>query len=147
MDAFFKYLNILPMPVWIGMMFAPDHRLTERASRSSTVFIIAALNYLVALLLSIRGTRRNGEQIPLDFTSLEGVRKGLGTREGTTGAWAHMLALDLFVGAWIYRQARALNAPAPIRVVSILFAMMAGPVGLLIFLLWRIFGAGRPEQL
>jgi hypothetical protein len=40
MEWFFRYINTLPMPLWLAMMFAPRHPLTERASRSSTVFIV-----------------------------------------------------------------------------------------------------------
>jgi hypothetical protein len=49
-----------------------------------------------------------------------------------------MLALDLFAGAWIYRQARRLNAPAGVRLLALLFTLMTGPFGLLIFLMWRL---------
>ena len=56
-----------------------------------------------------------------------------------------MLALDLFTGAWIYRQCQRLNAPAWIRIPALLFTLMAGPFGLLIFLVWR-FLMGQAER-
>ena len=57
-----------------------------------------------------------------------------------------MLALDLFTGAWIYRQCQRLNAPAWIRIPALLFTLMAGPFGLLFFLTWRFLvpNAKRP---
>lgn len=147
MDNFFKYLNIFPMPLWLAMIFAPEHPATERASRSSSIFIVAALNYLVSLLLAIIRGVQDEETPPPSFTSLAGVRSGLSSRSGTLAAWSHMIALDLFAGAWIYRQARRLNAPGWVRVLSLLFAMMAGPVGLAIFLLWRSLGTEKGEPL
>lgn len=102
METLFRFINIYPMPIWLGMMFAPKHRFTEKASRSSVLFGFAALNYLIALLVSMRSGASKDQGLP-DFTSLNGVSNSLGTREGALGAWSHMLALDLFTGAWIYR--------------------------------------------
>ena len=32
METLFKLINAFPMPVWLAMMFPPNHPLTERAS-------------------------------------------------------------------------------------------------------------------
>lgn len=144
METYFRYLNLFPMPLWLAMLFAPNHPLTERGSRSSTVFGVAALNYLGALLLALR--QGSGDRMP-DFTTLDGIRRGLANRPGALAAWSHMLALDLFTGAWIYRQARRLDAPAWVRIPSLLFTLLAGPFGLLLFLLWRSLGGGKGEAL
>ena len=142
MDIFFKYLNIFPMPLWLAMMFAPKHPLTNRMARSTSVFGITAIHYLLSL---INAMRHGGEA--MDLTTLDGVSKGLGTKEGALAGWAHFLALDFFTGAWIYRQCQRLNAPSWIRIPALLFTLMAGPFGLLIFLLWRGIGAQRGEAL
>ena len=145
MDKFFTYVNSIPMPVWLAMMFAPRHHLTERLSRSSTVFGISALHYVISLIIAMRQGQQEGTKI--DFTSLKGVQSMMSTREGTTAAWTHMIALDLFTGAWIYRQCRRLSAPAWVRIPSLFFTLMAGPFGLLLFLIWRTFGANKGEAL
>lgn len=145
MDRFFQYLNALPIPLWLAMMFAPRHPLTERASRSSTIFALAAVNYIVALALALRQGRAAG--VKGDFTSLRGVNALLGTPGGTLAAWAHMLALDLFTGAWIYHQCRRLAAPAWVRIPSLFGTLMAGPAGLLFFLGWRAWRTGNEALL
>ncbi len=140
MNRFFSYLNLFPMPLWMAMMFAPRHPLTERASRSSVVFGIAAINYVIGLALALRAGRNGDAQG--SFTSLDGIRALMSTRQGTLAAWAHMLALDLFTGAWIYRQCHRLDAPTWVRVPALFATLMAGPAGLLYFLGWRVFGRG-----
>lgn len=144
MENYFRYLNLFPLPLWLAMLFAPEHPLTERGSRSSAVFGIGALNYVGALLLAMR--RGSAEGLP-DFTTLEGIREGMSSQPGALAAWSHMLALDLFTGAWIYRQARRLNAPAWVRIPSLVLAFAAGPAGLLLFLLWRTLGTGKGQAL
>ncbi|HSG16281.1 MAG TPA: ABA4-like family protein [Anaerolineae bacterium] len=146
METLFRFISAYPMPLWLAMMFAPKHRLTERAARSSSLFGFAAFNYLLALFVGIRSSAKEDQGFP-DFTSLQGISSNLGTTEGALGAWSHMLALDLFTGAWIYRQCRRLNAPAWVRIPALLFTLMTGPFGLLLFLFWRLIGSGEGEAL
>jgi hypothetical protein len=146
MNRFFQYLNMAPMPLWLAMMFFPNHRLTERAAHSSTVLGLAALHYVAALGVAMRQTE-DQDKIVAGVQSLDGVRAMLGTRQGTLAAWAHMLALDLFTGAWIYRECRRLHAPAYVRIPALFFTLMTGPFGLVLFLLWRMTGGRRGEAI
>jgi hypothetical protein len=145
LERFFQYINTLPMPLWLAMMFAPRHPLTERASRSGALFVVMGAHSLGTLAAAIVAGRRAG--VKVDLTKLEGVRAGLSTREGAVSTWMHMLALDLFAGTWIYRECRRLDAPAWVRVSSLFGTLMAGPVGLLFFLLWRIIARRGGEAL
>lgn len=147
MDKLFQYVNSFPMPLWLAMMFAPNHPLTDKASRSSTVLGLSALNYVLAIINAFRQDQSESGSANIDFMSLEGVRKGLATPQGALAGWAHMLALDLFTGAWIFRQCQRLGAPHWVRVGALFFTLMTGPFGLILFLLWRTFGAGLGEQL
>ncbi len=147
MDKFFQYLNFFPMPLWLAMMFAPRAAITQKASRSSVVFGLAAVNYVASLGLALSAGRKSGGAQAPDFTSLEGIRGGLSSREGALAAWSHMLALDLFAGAWIYRESLRLNAPAWVRIPSLAFTLLAGPFGLLLFLVWRVLGGRQSPQL
>ena len=145
MESFFRYINLFPMPLWLAMMFAPNHPMTRRASRSTGVFAIAAINYLLSLFIGIRSGESSDQGLP-DFTSLEGISRGLGTKGGALGVWSHLLALDLFTGAWIYRQCTRLRAPSWVRVLALFFTLMTGPFGLLLFLVWRLIaGVGSEE--
>jgi len=140
-EQYYRYISALPLPLWLAMILAPRSRVTQRMARSSTIFILTGLAYLAALAEMLRG---GGP--PPDFSSLDGLRRGFGTHEGALGAWAHLLALDLFTGAWIYRQSIRLRAPAWIRTGALLFTFVSGPFGLVIFLLWRQLSGG-PEAL
>ena len=67
----------------------------------------------------------------LDF---DGLRVTLATPLGFLAGWTHYLAFDLFVGAWIVREALRLDLePRP----ALLFALFVGPIGLAAFLLQR----------
>ncbi len=143
LQRFFTFANLLPMPVWLAMMFAPGHPLTERASRSSAVFIVVGLNYAASLAMAILGGKGQPSVSPMEMASLDGVARGLGSRRGALAGWTHMLALDLFAGAWIYGQCRQLGAPGYVRVPALMATLMAGPLGLVGFLIWRALAGSR----
>jgi hypothetical protein len=143
MDKFFQFVNLLPMPLWLAMMFAPNQPITKKASRSSFVFIVVCLNYMLSLLNAMRGG--DEKMTAVDFTSLDGIRRGLGTPEGALAGWTHMLALDLFTGAWIYRQCQQQAAPAWVRIPALAFTLMTGPFGLFLFLILRMIGSRQDE--
>jgi len=145
METFFKYLNSFPIPLWLAMMFAPNHPITERASRSSSMLGIAAAHYVLAILNAVLQDQNNEREIKLDIMTLEGVRTGLSSPQGALAGWAHMLALDLFTGAWIFRQCRRLSAPDWVRILALFFTLMTGPFGLVLFLLW--YGSSFGEAL
>lgn len=145
METFFRIINLYSLPLWLAMMFFPKHPVTERAARSSTIFGLAAVNYIIALLIGIRSSSEDDQGFP-DFTTLAGVSTSLGTREGALGAWSHMVALDLFTGAWIYRQCRRLEAPAWVRIPVLSFTLFTAPFGLFLFLVWRLVSTDEGES-
>ncbi len=146
MEALFQYINTVPIPIWLAMMIAPRHPWTQRLARSSLLFILVGLHYVVALVVAVLIGQGSGMQGG-GFTSLAGVNALLASEQGTLAAWAHMLALDLFAGAWIFREAHRLNAPWWVRVPCLFATLMAGPSGVVLFLLWRWLAARQGEEL
>lgn len=144
MERFYRIVNLSVMPLWLLMLLAPGRRVTDRMARSSAIVGAAAVNYVAALVLALRGGRPG--EAP-DFRSLDGLSRGLGTPGGALAAWSHMAAGDLFAGAWIYRQARRLDAPGWLRTLSLLLTLFTGPLGVLVFLIWRTVAARKGEAL
>lgn len=142
MNLAYRLLNLLPMPAWLAMMLAPQSRLAQRVARSPLIGAMA-LPYLAVMLIGLR--RGSGGDLR-DAATLDGLRGLLGSREGTMAAWAHMLALDLFAGAWVSREADRLRAPLWVRLPSLVATLMAGPLGVGLFLVWRaVVGKGAIE--
>lgn len=123
----FRLLNLAVLPWWILWFVAPRSRLAARAASHGAVFVAGSLVYAVLLALALAA----GGGAGLDYA---GLRAGLGAPLGFLAGWTHYLVFDLFVGAWILREARRLEVePRPYLV----FALLVGPVGLGAFLLRR----------
>jgi cytochrome bd-type quinol oxidase subunit 2 len=60
-----------------------------------------------------------------------------GSPGGATIGWIHYLAFDLFVGTWIARNADQHNIARWLQVPILFLTLMAGPIGLLLYLLLR----------
>src|SRR5262245_17815655 len=97
----FDLSGLLVLPFWALIVFAPRWRWTERLMRSPLVVAAPALCYAVLV------APRMIELWPaLASPTLPGIAALLGTPEGATIAWLHFLAFDLFVGRWVYLDAR-----------------------------------------
>lgn len=73
----------------------------------------------------------------MDFGSIEGVRAIFASDAGVTIGWIHYLAFDLFVGLWIARDADAKGFSRFVQAPVLLATFLAGPLGLVVWLLLR----------
>jgi hypothetical protein len=81
-----------------------------------------------------------------DLTSLAGVMALFDSPGGATIGWIHYLAFDLFVGTWISRNADAHKISRWLQLPILFFTLMAGPIGLLLYLLLRQLKGEKPDN-
>ena len=131
----FNAVNMAALIAWVGLILLPRWPALLSAILYLGVGGLCAL-YAALLISVMSGFIPSGIE-GASGTSIEGVRVLFASDVGLVIGWTHYLAFDLFVGVWIARDADAkffsrwLQAP-------ILFAtFMAGPIGLLIWLLVR----------
>jgi hypothetical protein len=133
-ETIFALGNVVILPFWGLMIFAPGWAWTKRVMASPWVAAPPAALYLLTFGALVLGA---GGGQPLDFaafTSAAGVASLLGRPAGATVAWMHFLTFDLFVGRWTYLDSRE-RGLSPWLMGPVLFAtLMAGPVGFLLYL-------------
>src|SRR5690606_17268531 len=112
----------LVAPSWLLMIAAPRWRWTERIVTSPWIAAPAAALYVVLvapILLDVFSTVLDPD--------LRSIATLLGTEAGATIAWAHFLAFDLFVGRWIYLDARTRSLSGLALAPILFFTLMLGP--------------------
>ena len=130
METVFLLATFASVPFWFLMIVLPGWLWTRRVM--SSPWSVAWLPLVYAALV----IPRLDQLLPLlvGVPRLAPIAELLGTPAGATIAWLHFLALDLFVGRWIYFDARDRRIPAwwtsPALVLTVLFA----PLGLLTYL-------------
>src|SRR4051812_3887346 len=138
MVTVFSLANLTVMPFWLSMIFAPRTRWTERLVGSPLVVLPAAAIY-VALVAPALGTVLPAVARP----ELPAIAALLGSPLGATVSWVHFLAFDLFVGRWIYLDARRRQVPVPLVSALLLVTLLLGPLGLGSYLVVRAGLVGR----
>jgi hypothetical protein len=132
MATVFEASFLLVAPFWLLMIALPAWRVTRRVIASPWIAAPAAALYLALVLPGLPGVLG-----AVSSPSLATIAPLLGTPEGATVAWVHFLAFDLFVGRWVYLDARARGITPWLTSPLLFLTLMLGPAGLLGHLLVR----------
>lgn len=140
----FKAVNLLAMLAWAALILLPRWPALLSAILYLGVGLLCAV-YAGGLIGVVSGLvpGGGGGGGGADFTTIPGIRAIFATDGGVTIGWTHYLAFDLFVGLWIARDADAKNISRFIQAPILFATLMAGPIGLCIWLLVREPAARR----
>jgi len=142
-DFAFRAANMLALAAWAALILLPRWPALLSAVLYFGVGILS-LAYTTALVSVVTGLVSAGDGGGgANFTTIEGVRDIFASDGGVTIGWIHYLAFDLFVGLWIARDADAKSIHRVIQAPILVATLMAGPAGLLIWLIVREPAARR----
>lgn len=135
LEPIFTFVNILVLPFWLLLMLAPGSRLTARLAHGPFIPLVLGVVYsigLAAVMFFHQGKAGGG------FGSLAALSLAFSAPATALVGWIHYLIFDLFVGAWQTRDAQRLGMPHAVRIPCLFFTLMAGPFGLLLYLIARL---------
>jgi len=132
LDAAFSGANLLAVSGWLLLIGAPRWR-PGRVVAGGIVPSLLSLGYLV--LIGVYWHEARG-----GFSSLEGVAALFASRPLLLAGWAHYLAFDLLVGAWLLRRSQREGVPHWAMIPVLALTFLFGPVG---YLLYRLVAASR----
>ncbi|CAM5663248.1 ABA4-like family protein [Streptomyces narbonensis] len=137
----FELAFLLAAPVWLLMIFAPGRRATERVAASPlTVLPLLALwAVLAAPVMPEMWTAVSSPDIDT-FRELTALPNGAGA------VWAQILAWDLLLGQWMYREARRLTLSPLLMGPLLLLTILLSPIGLPLFLAARSWKTRVTDQ-
>ncbi len=138
----FSAVNMLALVGWVALVFLPRWP----ALLSSVLYLgvgLLCLAYGTGLIGVVSGLIPNPGGGGANFSTIAGVRAIFATDAGVTIGWTHYLAFDLFVGLWIARDGDAKNISRFIQAPILFATLMAGPLGLGLWLLLREPAARR----
>lgn len=141
-DAVFGAVNLLALAGWAALILLPRWP----ALLSAVLYLgvgLLCLIYAAGLVGVVSGLVPNPGGGGADFSTIAGVRAIFGSDAGVTIGWTHYLAFDLFVGLWIARDGDAKGISRFIQAPVLFATLMAGPLGLGIWLLAREPAARR----
>lgn len=142
MRLLFELSGLLVLPFWVLMLFLPGWRRTERLMRSPRAAAGPAVLYALLVLPHFV------EHAPvLVRPELDRIAALLGSPAGATISWAHFLSFDLFVGRWIYLDARRRSVSAWLMAPVLFLTLLFGPIGFLLHLcIRRLYRRAEPAE-
>jgi hypothetical protein len=133
-DNMYQLLILFPLPFWLLLIAAPRWRFTQVLTHSALVPLWLGIFYVLYLSGALFG---GGAPPGGGFFTLEGLQIIFSYKPALIAGWAHYLVFDLFVGAWIVRDAQRRRLHHGLVVPILFFTLMAGPFGLLLYVLLR----------
>lgn len=135
-DAVFGAVNLLALLGWVALIALPRWPALLAAVLYLGVGLLC-LVYATGLIGVVSGLIPNPGGGGADFSTIDGIRAIFATDAGVTIGWTHYLAFDLFVGLWIARDGDAKNISRFVQAPVLFATLMAGPLGLGLWLLIR----------
>jgi hypothetical protein len=135
-DAVFGAVNLLALVGWAALIALPRWPALLAAVLYLGVGLLC-LVYATGLIGVVSGLVPNPGGGGADFSTIAGIRAIFATDAGVTIGWTHYLAFDLFVGLWIARDGDAKSISRFVQAPVLFATLMAGPLGLGLWLLIR----------
>ncbi|WP_396595427.1 ABA4-like family protein [Brevundimonas sp. R86498] len=128
LETLFSFANAVALLGWVILALAPLRRdLVVTAARA--VAGVLAVTYTALLVRTLTSGGFSG-----DLTTLAGLTEGFSRPEAVLVGWVHYLAFDLWVGSWAIEDAGKRGVPHWAMVPVLFLTLMAGPVGMLLYL-------------
>ncbi|WP_128377596.1 ABA4-like family protein [Streptomyces cavernae] len=131
----------LAAPVWLLMIFAPAWGPTGRIAGSPLTVVPVLLVY-VALAVPVFPELWTAVSSP----DIDTFRELTAHPDGAGAVWAQVIAWDLLIGQWMYREARRLGISALLMGPLLVFTILLSPFGLLLFLALRTATSRRSTR-
>ena len=129
------------IPFWLLLVFAPNHGLTNFLTQSIIVPLLLTVSYsYLSYNLYLENNIFDGFEL---YSGIDGLYSMFANETLLLIFWLHFLAISLFAGAWIVRDARKYFIPKIITIPCLVLTYFSGPVGIVIYWFLRIFFAKK----
>ncbi len=138
-EALFAITFPVVVPGWALIILAPRWKTTTTIVRSPLI-VVPPLAVCLAVMLPNFGLFWSTYTNP----SLAGLQGLLGSPVGAAAIWAHLITFDLFVGRWMFLDARRRRVPALVESPVLFVTILVSPVGLAAHLVLRYLLGREP---
>ena len=116
------------IPFWVMLIIIPNHGLTNFFVQSIIVPLLLASGYMyLSYNLYLGNEIFDGFEL---YNGIDGLYSMFANEILLLIFWLHFLAISLFTGAWIVRDARKYFMPKIITIPSLILTYFSGPIGL-----------------
>ena len=141
-ENIYLWTNLGILPFWLMIVIIPNSKITQILVNSIILPLILSTAYVYVIYQSILLEESILDIFQL-YLSLDNLYTVLATESFLVLFWIHFLALNLFLGSWISRDAIKYNISRKIALVPLILVYFTGPLGLMLYWFFRVFYAKR----
>ena len=139
LELIFTIANSIAFSCWIFLFVLYQKRWVYKLLYSF-IFMIMSFTYLYFIVIGMGAETGGG------FDTLANVKLLFSSDEALLAGWIHYLTFDLFVGMWISHNADQMGINRWILLPCLVLTFMAGPTGLLLYILIRMIHSKKLIQ-
>ena len=137
-ENIYIFSNYGILPFWLLLITAPRSKITQILVNSIILPLILSTAYIYVVYQAILLDEKIFETFKL-YLSIDNLYTIFATESFLLIFWIHFLALSLFLGSWVSRDAVKYNIPKKIVVFPLVLIYFTGPVGFILYWTIRIF--------
>ncbi len=141
-EMVYLWLNIGVIPFWIMLIFFPNSKLGSIFVSSIFPIFILSGAYIFVIYKSFLGSYNFVDNFSL-YIGINNLSDLFSNQEFLIIFWIHFLAINLFCGAWMSRDASRLQISKYLIFFPLLTTYFIGPLGVFIYWLIRMFYAKK----
>ena len=141
-ENIYLWTNFSILPLWLMLIIIPNSKFTQFFVNSIIVPLILSATYIYIIYKAILIEEPIFDFFKL-YLNLDNLYTLFATESFLIAFWLHFLSLNLFLGSWISREGIKYNIPRSLVFVPLILVYLAGPLGLVLYWLIRVFYAKR----
>ena len=141
-ENIYLWTNLGVLPFWLMIVIIPNSKVTQILVNSIILPLILSTAYVYIIYQSILLEQSISDIFQL-YLSLDNLYTVFATESFLVLFWIHFLALNLFLGSWISRDAVKYNISRKVALVPLILVYFTGPLGLVLYWFFRVFYAKR----
>ena len=141
-ENIYLWTNFGILPFWIMIIVFPNSKITQVFVNSIILPLILGSAYIYVIYQTILLEEPFLDFIKL-YLSLDNLSQMFNSENFLLVFWIHFLALNIFLGSWVSRDAFKYNISRSLVAIPILLIFFTGPVGLVLYWFIRVFFARK----
>ncbi len=137
-ENIYLWTNFGAIPFWLMLIVIPNSRITQIFINSIVLPLILAITYVFVIYQAVLLDEPLFDIFEL-YLGLDNLYTVLASENFLLIFWIHFVALNLFLGSWVSRDGVKYNIPRSLVSVPLILIYLTGPLGLVIYWLFRVF--------
>ena len=141
-ENIYLWANFGVLPFWLLLIILPNSKVTQFFVNSILIPLILGAIYVYVLYQAFLLDDPVFDILKL-YLNLDNLYTVFATESFLLVFWIHFLALNLFLGSWLSRDAFKHNIPRKLAAIPLVIVYLTGPLGLVLYWLFRTIYAKK----